>query len=248
VPQLTRTVAALADLVLGRPLWTAGIVTVIFTALGRWVRGVSFSGAIAGAAICFLLYGAAGPGAFVALVSVFALTWLSTRFGYRRKEKLGTAEKLDGRTALQVLANLAVAAICAAVSAFTVGKAAWLLAVSAALAEAAADTVSSELGQARNEKARLITTWQEVPAGTNGGVSWAGTVAGIVAATAVSWVCVLAGLVPAKWLGISIGAAIAGMVVDSYLGALLERRALLNNDAVNFLGTLIAAGAAFLLV
>lgn len=248
MPQLTRTVAALADLVLGRPLWTAGIVTVIFTALGRWVRGVSFSGAIAGAAICFLLYAAAGPGAFVALVSVFALTWLSTRFGYRRKEKLGTAEKLDGRTALQVLANLAVAAICAAVSAFTVGKAAWLLAVSAALAEAAADTVSSELGQARNEKARLITTWQEVPAGTNGGVSWAGTVAGIVAATAVSWVCVLAGLVPAKWLGISIGAAIAGMVVDSYLGALLERRALLNNDAVNFLGTLIAAGAAFLLV
>jgi uncharacterized protein (TIGR00297 family) len=248
VPHLTRTVAALADLVLGRPLWTAGIVTVIFTALGRWVRGVSFSGAIAGAAICFLLYAAAGPGAFVALVSVFALTWLSTRFGYRRKEKLGTAEKLDGRTALQVLANLAVAAICAAVSAFTVGKAALLLAVSAALAEAAADTVSSELGQARNEKARLITTWQEVPAGTNGGVSWAGTVAGIVAATAVSWVCVLAGLVPAKWLGISIGAAIAGMVVDSYLGALLERRALLNNDAVNFLGTLIAAGAAFLLV
>jgi uncharacterized membrane protein len=38
------------------------------------------------------------------------------------------------------------------------------------------------------------------------------------------------------------------MVGDSYLGALLERRALLNNDAVNFLGTLIAAGAAFLLV
>jgi uncharacterized protein (TIGR00297 family) len=247
VPHLTRTVATLADLVVVRPLWTAGVVTVIFTALGRWVRGVSFSGAIAGAAVCFLLYAGAGPGAFVALVSVFALTWLSTRFGYRRKEKLGTAERLDGRTALQVLANLAVAAICAALSAFTAEKAVCLLAVSAALSEAAADTVSSELGQARNEKARLITTWQEVPAGTNGGVSWAGTLAGIVAATAVSWVCVLAGLVPIKWLGISIAAAIAGMVADSFLGALLERRAFLNNDAVNFLGTLIAASTAFLL-
>ena len=248
MPHLTRTVATLADLVVVRPLWTAGVVTVIFTALGRWVRGVSFSGAIAGAAVCFLLYAGAGPGAFVALVSVFALTWLSTRFGYRRKEKLGTAERLDGRTALQVLANLAVAAICAGLSAFTAEKAVCLLAVSAALSEAAADTVSSELGQARNEKARLITTWQEVPAGTNGGVSWAGTLAGIVAATAVSWVCVLAGLVPLKWLGISIAAAIAGMVADSFLGALLERRALLNNDAVNFLGTLIAASTAFLLV
>ncbi len=248
MPLLTRTVATLADLVVARPLWTAGVVTVIFSALGRWVRGVSFSGAIAGAAVCFLLYAGAGPGAFVALVSVFALTWLSTRFGYRRKEKLGTAEKLDGRTALQVLANLAVAAICAGLSAFTAEKTVWLLAVSAALSEAAADTVSSELGQARNEKARLITTWQEVPAGTNGGVSWAGTLAGIVAATAVSWVCVLAGLVPTKWLGISIASAIAGMVADSYLGALLERRALLNNDAVNLLGTLIAAGTAFLLI
>lgn len=247
MPLLTRTVVTLADLVVARPLWTAGVVTVIFTALGRWLRGVSFSGAIAGAAVCFLLYAGAGPGAFVALVSVFALTWLSTRFGYRRKEKLGTAEKLDGRTALQVLANLAVAAICAGLSAFTAEKAVWLLAVSAALSEAAADTVSSELGQARNEKARLITTWQEVPAGTNGGVSWAGTLAGIVAATAVSWVCVLAGLVPTKWLGISIASAIAGMVADSFLGALLERRALLNNDAVNLLGTLIAAGTAFLL-
>jgi uncharacterized membrane protein len=64
----------------------------------------------------------------------------------------------------------------------------------------------------------------------------------------VSLVCVLAGLVPIRRLAISIAAAIAGMVADSYLGALLERRALLNNDAVNLLGTLIAAGTAFLLV
>ena len=116
VSHFTRSVEALADLVLARPVSTARIVTVVFAALARWVRGVSFGGAIAGAAVCFLLYVGAGSGAFVALVSVFALTWISTRFGYRRKEKLGTAEKRDGRTALQVLANLAVAAICAAVS------------------------------------------------------------------------------------------------------------------------------------
>jgi uncharacterized protein (TIGR00297 family) len=182
----------------------------------------------------------------VALVSVFALTWISTRFGYRRKEKLGTAEKLDGRTALQVLANLAVAASCAGLSALT-AKSAFLLAVSAALSEAAADTVSSELGQARSAKARLVTTWEEVAAGTDGGVSWAGTVAGIAAAAVVSWVCVLTKLVPFRWLGISIIAAMAGTIADSYLGALLERRKLLSNNAVNFIGTLVAATAALLL-
>jgi uncharacterized protein (TIGR00297 family) len=242
--QISETLAGLGS---AHPLWTALIVTVSFTALARWVRGVSFSGAIAGAGVCFLLYVGGGPGAFAALVSVFALTWISTRVGYQRKRKLGTAEKLDGRTALQVLANLAVAASCAGLSALHAGKAVLLLAASAALSEAAADTVSSEVGQARSEKARLITTWEEVAAGTDGGVSWSGTLAGIAAAAVVSLVCVLAGLVPIRWLGISILTAVAGMIADSFLGALLERRNLLNNDAVNFLGTLVAAGAASLL-
>jgi len=244
---LTRTVEALAQLDLARPLWSALIITVVFAALARCVRGVSFSGAIAGAAVCFVLYAGVGLGAFVALVSVFVLTWISTRFGYRRKQRLGTAERLDGRNALQVLANLAVAAGCAGLWAVSEGKTAFLLALSAALSEAAADTVSSELGQARNEKARLITTWEEVAAGTDGGVSWAGTLAGIATAALMSWICVLAALIPLRWLGISILASITGMIADSFLGALLERRKLLNNDAVNFLGTLIAAGTAFLL-
>jgi len=247
VPDLTRTAETLAELSSARPLWTAAIVTGVFSTLARLLRGVTFGGAVAGAVVCFLLYLGAGPGAVVALVAVFALTWISTRFGYRRKEKLGTAEKLDGRSALQVVANLAVAAGCAALAALT-GKAAFLLAVSAALSEAAADTVSSELGQARNAKAHLITTWEVVPAGTDGGLSWAGTFAGIGAATVVSLVCVLAGLTRLRWLGVSIAAAIIGMIADSFLGAVLERRRVLNNDAVNFLGTLIAAAAASLLI
>ena len=243
---LSRTVERLAELCRMRSLWTAVIVTAVFTTLARWLRGVSFSGALAGAAVCFVLYLGAGLGAFVALVSVFALTWISTRFGYRQKETLGRAEKFDGRNALQVLANLVVAASCAGLSALTAGKAVFLLAASAALSEAAADTVSSEVGQARGGKTRLVTTWQEVSAGTDGGISGIGTLAGMAAATLVSLVCVLTGLVPLRWLGISIAAAVSGMIADSYLGALLERRQLLNNDAVNFLGTLIAAGAAFL--
>jgi uncharacterized membrane protein len=45
-------------------------------------------------------------------------------------------------------------------------------------------------------------------------------------------------------MAISIIAAVAGMIADSFLGALLERRKLLNNDWVNFVSTLIAAGVA----
>ena len=219
----------------------------VFTGFARLVRGVSPSGAIAGAFVCFSLYAGAGPGAFAALVSVFAMTWVATGLGYQRKQKLGTAEKRDGRTASQVLANLVVAAGCAGLSAAT-GNAIFVLAAAAALSEAAADTVSSELGQAWSNQARLITTWEEVPAGTDGGVTWAGSCAGAVAAAVVSLVCVLVGLLPLRWLTISVISAIAGMIADSYLGALLERRKLLNNDWVNFLSTLVATGVACLLV
>jgi len=243
---LTRVADAGLGPALGRQLWTAGAVTAVFTVFARWLRGVSVSGAIAGAAVCFVLYASAGPAAFAALVSVFALTWITTRLGYRRKQKLGTAQNREGRTASQVLANLAVAASCAALSTIT-QRAVFLLAACAALSEAAADTVSSELGQAGSEKVRLITTWEEVSAGTDGGVSWAGTFAGLAAAALVSLVCVLAGLLPLRWFAGSIIGAVSGMVADSYLGASLERREVLDNNWVNFLGTLVAAGVATLL-
>jgi len=51
-----------------RPLAPAVIVSVIFAALARWVRGVTVGGAIAGAGICCLLYVGAGLGAFLVLL------------------------------------------------------------------------------------------------------------------------------------------------------------------------------------
>jgi uncharacterized protein (TIGR00297 family) len=114
------------------------------------------------------------------------------------------------------------------------------------LGEAAADTVSSEFGQARSHKALLITTWEEVPAGTDGGISAAGTIAGMAAAAMISGVCVAVGLLNRRGFGISTMAAICGMLVDSFLGASLERRGVLQNDAVNFLSTVAAALLALL--
>ena len=47
--------------------------------------------------------------------------------------------------------------------------------MAAALSEAAADTTSSEVGQAFGKTARLVTTWSPVTPGTDGAVSLAGT-------------------------------------------------------------------------
>jgi len=228
------------------PGWAiGGLLTLLFAALARRMHGVTTSGALAGAVSCFVLYLGGGSGAFAALITVFGLAWITTRLGYQRKLRLGTAEKREGRKASQVLANLGVATFCAALHAFRSGQSVLLLGLTAALSEAAADTVSSEVGQAFGEKARLITTWASVPAGTNGAVSLTGTLAGIAAATIVSSVSVFSGLLPRPWLVISLGAAILGTVADSLLGAWLERRGVLNNDSVNFLSTAVAALAAY---
>jgi uncharacterized protein (TIGR00297 family) len=222
------------------------LLTLVFSAVARWLRGVSFSGSIVGGVICFILYSIAGFGAFAALVSVFVLTWVATQFGYQRKQKLGTAENRRGRTGSQVLANLATAAGFAVLSALG-RKGLFLSASVAALSEAAADTVSSECGQALGDTARLITSWEVVPAGTNGGVSLIGTVSGALAAAIVTSVSCLAGLVSRADAGYCLLAATIGMIADSYMGVTLERRKLLDNNWVNFLGTLIAAAVALVL-
>ncbi len=221
------------------PLWVVTLVTVLFASLARALRGVSLSGAVAGGAVCFVLYSSAGPGAFLLLVLLFILTWGATRLGYNRKQKMGTAEKKEGRTASQVFANVGVAAICAAAFRWS-GNTVGLLAMCAALAEAAADTVSSEVGQTSSKEARMITTWQKVPAGANGGITVIGTLAGASAALLLSIAGVLAGLIPDRAWPLSFVAGSAGMICDSYLGSTLERRGLLNNNSVNFLGTVTA--------
>ncbi|HEV2116154.1 MAG TPA: DUF92 domain-containing protein [Terriglobales bacterium] len=222
-------------------LWPALAVTVGFAILARLLRAVDISGAVAGVVITWLLFISAGPGAFAAVAAVFALAFLTTRLGYRHKQFLGTAERRGGRTASQVLANLGMAGICGIASLLAGRPELWLLGLSAAMAEAAADTVSSEYGQARETSAYLITTWELVPAGTDGGISLPGTLAGIAASILLALICAAAGLVTRRWVAVVLAAGILGMFADSYLGAWLERRGRLNNDQVNFVSTVIAA-------
>jgi len=114
----------------------------------------------------------------------------------------------------------------------------------AALAEAAADTVSSEIGQVLGGRPRMITTLRSVEAGTDGGVSLAGTVAGVAAGAIVAGIGTLTLHGGPVLFWVSLAGAVFGLLFDSLLGATLERRGWLNNDGVNFLSTAGAAGFA----
>ncbi|MGA7568109.1 MAG: DUF92 domain-containing protein [Terriglobales bacterium] len=222
----------------------AGAVTLAFAVLARLLRGVSRTGALAGGLACFLLFACAGPTAFVALAALFAMTWVSTRLGYRRKLALGVAEQREGRGAWQVMANLAAAALASLAFSLN-GNRAWLVAAVAALAEAATDTVASEIGQYRRSQALLITTWQRVPAGTDGGITIPGTVAGLAAGLLIAMVAVSGGMILRSQLWIPVAAGFAGMFFDSLLGATLQRRGWMSNETVNFFATLAAGALAY---
>src|SRR5689334_657494 len=228
----------------GRRFLTALAITAGFAVLAWFAGGVNFTGALAGSAVAFIM-AVRDLRMFLALLVVFAVTLVATRVGYARKQQLRTAEPAGGRTAAQAMANLGIAALVVAVA----GKA-WPVLALAALAEAAGDTSSSELGMAfpGNSfpgKTWMITTFKPVPAGTDGGISLFGTVAALLGAASVAVAAVATGLVPPGQITIIILAGFFGTIVDSLLGAVFERRGWLDNDLVNLLSTAAAVGMAW---
>jgi len=220
------------------------------------LRAATAPAAAMGAVICFDILLRQGDvprvgwlgTAMPALLALFVLTFGATRFGRARKEAMGTAEAKTGRRASQIVANLGAAGLCA--SGGGAHTAALMAACLAALAEATADTVSSEMGQvfagSKWGAARLITTGRRVPAGTDGAISVAGTACGVAAALVMALVSPYGHAL--RPLGMIFGAGCAGLFFDSVLGATVERRGWLGNDLVNFSSTVFAAGLAYVLL
>ena len=116
----------------------------------------------------------------------------------------------------------------------------FLFAFAGAIAAAMSDTFSSEFGGLFDDP-RLITTFEPVPPGTDGAVTWQGEVAGLIGAGIIAGI---AGLmfesVATLGVGIVLGAGVVGMTVDSLRGATIEGR-WVGNQGVNFLATVVAA-------
>lgn len=195
--------------------------------------------------------------ALLPVLTVSLLAYFATRFGRTQKERLNIAEKRRGRGAAQVAANLGVAALVSnGLVQSILTDTNWfarstevpipLIVVGlAALAEAAADTVSSELGQVMSTAPRMITTLRKAAPGTDGAISFGGTLAGVAAAGIVALIGSYAARGDLYTLLVSFAGGVFGLFFDSLLGATLEQRGWLNNDMVNFLST--ASAAAFAL-
>ena len=180
----------------------------------RWrllTRGGAWAAVWVGASV----FGSGGMGASLPLVGFFFTSSLLPRL-------LGRPHKTERRTAAQVLANGLAPALCAWGATLTHSEVFWL-GYMAAIATATADTWATEFGVRFGSPVWLLTTGRRVPAGESGGVSWQGTLGGVVGASlmAVSGAPLLGS---GQSLALAAGLGVAGMALDSLLGATLQAR------------------------
>jgi uncharacterized protein (TIGR00297 family) len=226
-------------------LTTDLVLYVILLAAAIWSYAsgkLTLAGAIAGALIGFIIYKGAGLVGFVMLTLFFTFGSAATQWQRDKKALINLQDPHKGRrTAWQVLANSGVAAL--------LSLWAWLqpeylslaqLMIAGSFAAATADTLSSELGTVYGRRFYNIITLKKDTRGLDGVVSVEGTLIGVIGATAIACIYSLA----FGWnlyFAIIIFAGFTGNLVDSVLGAWLERRGLIGNNVVNFLNTLTGA-------
>ncbi|HYN20432.1 MAG TPA: DUF92 domain-containing protein [Thermoanaerobaculia bacterium] len=213
------------------------------------LRTVDLSGVIAGLLVGSAIYFFLDWKGYLLLLAFFVIGSGSTKFGYKTKAAAKIAQEGGGRRgARHALANAGVATACALFAALTDHPVLFGLAFAGAFATAAADTSSSEIGQVLGRRTFLPTKLRPVPRGTEGAISLEGTLAGIVASMVIAVLGVAAGLY--GWGGVLavVVAAFVGTMFESVVGAALEKRSLLDNEALNFLNTLVGALVAVIFV
>lgn len=205
------------------------------------------SGCVA-AAVMGLAIGFFGSLSWLILLIVFTfIGFIATLFGLSKKREKGLQEGKHGERTYKNVLGVAIPCIVIAVANLVTNNEHYhlmMIGYIAAIAVAAADTAASELGT-KDENVYLITTLKRVPPGTDGGISLFGTIVSILASVAVSFVgWVVINLSLDIEMVIPMVAGVIGCMLDSVIGATLERRGLIskygNNSLTGILGAVIA--------
>ncbi|XP_075967847.1 transmembrane protein 19 [Anarhichas minor] len=227
--------------------WLFSILVPLMLTIRASKRGsLSFSGAMGALLVGFVLT-MANYSFFSALLAFFITSSKLTRWGGAQKRKLDAEYKEGGqRNWIQVFCNGGVPTELALLYMIEVGPgempidfsrqytASWMcLSLLGALACSSGDTWASEVGPVLSQsQPRLITTWKEVPAGTNGGVTAVGLVASFLGGLVVGGAYYVTqlllvddlNLVNPQWPIMVYGgvAGLLGSMLDSFLGAHMQ--------------------------
>jgi uncharacterized protein (TIGR00297 family) len=222
--------------------WTGALAVALFSVAGLAAGAISLSGAVVGWVLGVAVWAGLGWRGFALLAAFVTLGSLATRWRRERKVALGVAQSGGGRRgARHALANALVPAAAASLVPFVSNPEPWILAVAGALAAVTSDTLSSEIGQAVGGRTYLILALRPAAIGTDGAISVIGTVTGALAAATIAGSAWALGLVSLGGAVAVVAAGFAGNLLDSLLGATLEHRGFLGNEAVNFAASICGA-------
>lgn len=210
-------------------LLLGGLFALLVSLLSIKAKFLNNSGAAATFLLGTTIFGIGGLVWTVPLLTFFFLSSILSKLGRKRKARFDLVfEKGSQRDAGQVYANGGIAWIMMALYSLS-GDPYIFFAYLGTLAAVQADTWATEIGTMwPNPKARLITTFKEVPVGTSGGVSIPGTSASFVGSLLI---CSSAVVMNVSWINqvgivqslLVIGfAGLMASLVDSFFGATVQ--------------------------
>lgn len=202
------------------------LIAMLITAVARRTGALDTSGQWGAIGIGTIAAVAGWPWAFV-LIGYFIAASMISRVGAPDKTAMteSAVPPIHARTFAQVVANGGLFSLLAfraeANSTGTVG-----LAALGALAAASADTWSTEVGTLWGGAARSILNGRPVPTGMSGGVTWLGTIGGVLGAMIVAGLAAVFHEIPVLGTAtIAIGGGgITGGIADSVLGGTVQSR------------------------
>lgn len=221
------------------------IVMVISVRARKLTLTAGFTAVVTG----LLVFAGGGYTGIVLLGAFFVLGTLATSHRKELKAQLHPEGfHPEARNAGQVLANGGAAALFSLLALIDPARAeTYVMMLAASLAAATSDTLSSELGMVYGRNSYNILTFKREPRGLDGVVSLEGTLLGAAGAVLIALLYAVVNGFNRALLFIALG-GIIGNLADSVLGASLERKHYIGNDLVNFLNTLLAALATWLLL
>lgn len=252
------------------------ILTPLIIAAAYKKRALTLGGVLLATVVDLCISLSLGNFGFTVLLTFFVGSVAVDKFKkyYKRKTdkyEVDREKRGDCRDSVQVLANGAIASICAVVYFFS-GEHFLILAFASAIAEAFADSAASGVG-ITSSCVYDIFRRERCESGISGGMSLIGTAASLIAAAITASVALAFGALTITEALIVTAAAFFGAVFDSFLGSLAQVKykctvcseivekeehcgsktvhyrgvRIINNDVVNFLSTLVSAALAALI-
>lgn len=274
---VTWAVTALSYAFMYTPAITHYVVPVILTPIivifALKKRALTIPGVLTALGIDLVISASFGNVGFILLLLFFVGGVVSDKVKHRYKSRADDEELKSGaRDHMQVLVNGLVPTLAAFLYMVSENYV-FVIAFIAALSEALADTVASGIG-ALSKKTFDLFRWKSCEGGLSGGMSVLGTASSLLGAALIPSVALLMGVCDVWGMLIAICAAFFGAIFDSFLGSVFQVKyrctlcgkvtekhdhcgektsylsglSLIDNDVVNLLSTLFAAGLSITLI